>query len=41
VLTVRHDLISAQAYAPGIQASVRHAAQARGVLRGIEQAFEV
>ncbi|MEO6709451.1 MAG: dihydrodipicolinate reductase C-terminal domain-containing protein [Planctomycetota bacterium] len=39
VLSIRHDLFSPQAFAPGILAALRYAAKARGVQRGIELAF--
>jgi len=39
VLSVRHDLLSAEAFAPGILAALRFAARARGIERGIEHAF--
>ncbi len=40
LLSLRHDLFSPEAYAPGIVAALRYAANVRGVLRGIEHAFE-
>ena len=39
LLTLRHDLFSPQAFAPGIVAALRYAAKARGMARGIEHAF--
>jgi 4-hydroxy-tetrahydrodipicolinate reductase len=39
LLTLRHDLFSPQAFAPGIVAAVRYAAKATGMARGIEHAF--
>lgn len=41
LLSVRHDLFSGEAFAPGIVAAIRYAAGARGVLRGIEHAFGI
>ena len=40
LLSLRHDLLSPLAYAPGIVAAVRYASKALGVQRGIEFAFE-
>jgi 4-hydroxy-tetrahydrodipicolinate reductase len=39
LLTLRHDLLSAEAFAPGMLAALRYAARARGIERGIEHAF--
>ena len=39
LLSVRHDLYSSEAFAPGILAALRYAASAKGVSRGIEIAF--
>ncbi|MFN0245092.1 MAG: 4-hydroxy-tetrahydrodipicolinate reductase [Planctomycetota bacterium] len=39
-VTLRHDTQGLHAYAVGIVAALRYAAQARGVARGIESAFD-